>query len=86
MKAQKFQIKAIKKITKNNKEVIVPILVNIEDDADAYFINQGFSVTLTLDKDEVEKLVENGKLYSTKLARQKRLENSVKEIAEKSVE
>jgi len=75
MKAGKFQIKAIKKITKNNKEVIVPIIVNTEDDTDAYFINDGFSVTLTLNTEEIEKLVENGKLYSAKQARKQKAES-----------
>lgn len=75
MKTGKFQIKAIKKITKNNKEVIVPIIVNVEDDSDAYFVNGGFSVTLTLNTEEIEKLVESGKLYSSKQARKQRAES-----------
>jgi hypothetical protein len=65
----KYQIKAIKRTTKNGKEIVLPILVNIDDDSDALFVNQGFSVTLTIDREEINRLVENGKLYSTKLGR-----------------
>lgn len=68
MKA-KYQIKAIKRTTKNGKEIILPILVNVDDDSDVMFINQGFSVTLTLDQDEILKLVESGKLYSRKMSK-----------------
>lgn len=86
MKTGKFQIKAIKKITKNNKEVIVPILVNVEDDTDAYFINDGFSVTLTLNTEEIEKLVENGKLYSSKLARKQKAESKTSEVVKETID
>lgn len=65
----KYQVKAIKRTTKNGKEIILPILVNVDDDSDALFVNQGFSVTLTLDKDEIDKLVESGKLYSSKMSK-----------------
>jgi hypothetical protein len=65
----KYQVKAIKRSTKNGKELVLPILVNIDDDSDVLFINQGFSVTLTLDQDEIAKLVESGKLYSKKMSK-----------------
>jgi maleate cis-trans isomerase len=69
MKTQKYQIKAIKRLTKNGKEIILPILVNVDDDSDVYFVNQGFSITLTIDQEEIGKLVETGKLYSKKLSK-----------------
>lgn len=65
----KYQVKAIRRTTKNGKEIILPILVNVDDDSDVLFVNQGFSVTLTLDQDEIAKLVESGKLYSRKMSK-----------------
>lgn len=63
---KKYQVKAFKRTTKNGKEIILPILVNVDDDSDVLFVSQGFSVTLTLNQDEIDKLVESGKLYSRK--------------------
>jgi len=55
-------IKSYKKVTKNGKEVILPLAVNATNDSEVYFVADGFSFTLEVDDKQIQQLVESGKL------------------------
>jgi hypothetical protein len=55
-------IKGYEKTTKNGKKVILPVAINAENDSEAFFVADGFSFTLQVDDEQVQRLVESGKL------------------------
>lgn len=70
-------IKGFKKSTKNGKEVILPMAVNAANDSEVYFLADGFSFTLEVDDQQVERLVESGKLNRVnRLERRRNAQNT----------
>jgi hypothetical protein len=57
-------VKAYRKVTKNGKEVILPLLESVLNNK-TYFINRGFSITLNIPDEEIARLVKDGVLWDS---------------------
>lgn len=57
-------VKAYQKQTKNGKTVILPLLENVLENK-TYFVNRGFSITLNIPEEEINRLIQSGVLWDS---------------------